>query len=114
MAEVYSEVWVTVNCRGNPQSASSEIDEAWNKILNKYSEYGIDNDTGSIAGVGDVDLPPQYDGDSVTFGLGAKADRGAPNYEKQYQAMGEMVYAIQETMTDWEVDIEIQKTGASG
>lgn len=114
MGEVYSEVWVTVRCRKDPRQVQEEINDAWRKILDKYEEQGVVNDTGSMVGIGNQDLDPQLDDDMVKFGLGSHERDGGPNYEEQYQAMGEMVWRVQEALNEWDVEIEVQKTGASG
>lgn len=114
MAEEYSEIWLTVHCSSDPRSFQDAINDAWNEILEKYEDQGVVNDTGSMVGVGDVDLNPQIEDSTVSFGLGSHASDGEPHYEEQYQAMGEMIWRMQEAMKDWNMRIEIEKTGASG
>ena len=114
MAETYSQVWVTIHCNKNPQEYKDAINVAWREVLGKYEDQGVVNDTGSIVGVGNEDLNPQLDGNKIEFGLGSYARNGGPDYEEQYQAMGEMVWRVQEEMVDWNVEVDIQKTGASG
>lgn len=114
MAEEYSEVWVTIRCSKDPQPFQDDINTAWREILDKYENQGVVNDTGSIVGVGAEDLDPQIEDNTIVFGLGSHARNGGPHYDEQYQAMGEMIWRVQEAMIDWNVEIEIQKTGASG
>lgn len=114
MAEEYSEVWITVKSGVDPRAVENELNAEWRELLDKYEEYDIVNDTGSIRGVGDEDLDLQIDGDSIVFGLGAHRKNGNPNYMKQYQAVGEMIWRIQRIMEYPPLNVEVQKTGASG
>ena len=114
MAEEYSEVWVTIHCSKDPQMYQEAINDGWEEILKKYREQGVVNDTGSMVGVGDKGLNPQIENDTVRFGLGSHARDGGPHYREQYQAMGEMIWCVQKETSDWDTEIEVKKTGASG
>ncbi len=103
MVEEYSELLVKFNCDYNKEQ-ETKIREAWQSLLEKYEKCGIRDD----------EIKEMLKEDGIHFGIGAK-DRKSdePVYEARYQMFGEFVRAIQEILADWELDIHIQKTGAS-
>lgn len=104
MSEEYSELWVYIKCSHNTKE-ETEIQEAWESLLEKYKKYRIQDDTQG----------EMFQEDGIYFGIGAKDSKtDEPDYEAQYQMFGEFVLAIQEILIDWELDMHIQKTGASG
>lgn len=104
MSEEYSELWVKINCHYNKEQAN-EIRNVWQSLLAKYEKCGIQDDK-----IGEM-----FHKDVVSFGIGAKSSEyNEPYYEAQYQMFGEFVWEIQKILVEWELDIHIQKTGASG
>jgi hypothetical protein len=104
MVEMYSELWVNINCHYNSEQ-KTEIREAWQSLLAKYAEYGIMDDKHD----------EMFQRDVIHFGIAADDSVSKrPNYKEQYRMFGEFVRAIQEILKDWELDIHIQKTGMGG
>jgi hypothetical protein len=103
MVEGYSELLVKFNCEYDKEQ-ETEIRNAWQSLLEKYKKCGIQDD----------EIGEMFQEDGIHFGIGAKGSKSdEPEYEARYQMFGEFVRAIQEILADWELDIHIQKTGAS-
>ncbi len=104
MSEEYSELWVTIKCSYNKEQ-KTKISTAWESLLEKYEKYRIQDD----------EIGEMFQKDGIYFGIGAKDSKtDEPDYEAQYQMFGEFVWEIQDILMEWELDIHIQKTGASG
>ena len=104
MGEVYSELWVKVKCNYTSEQKEA-ITRAWSSLLSKYKQYGIVDDTQG----------EMFEDDGINFGIGANDHNSIkPNYEMQYCVFGEFIWYIQEILVNWDLDLHIQKTGASG
>ncbi len=104
MSEVYSELWVKINCQYDAEQ-ETKIRRAWQCLLAEYKKYRIRDDT-----QGEMFLE-----DGINFGIGAEDSKtDEPDYESQYEMFGKFVWAIQEILVEWVLDMHIQKTGASG
>ncbi len=102
MVEGYSELLVKFNCEYDKEQ-ETEIRNAWQSLLEKYKKCSIQDD----------EIAEMLQEDGIHFGIGAKDSKSdEPEYEARYQMFGEFVRAIQEILSDWELDIRIQKTGA--
>jgi hypothetical protein len=103
MVEEYSELLVKFICNYNKEQ-ETEIRNAWQSLLEKYKKCGIQDD----------EIGEMFQEDGIHFGIGAKDSKSdEPEYEARYQMFGEFVRAIQEILADWELNIQIQNTGAS-
>ena len=103
MSEEYSELWVTVKCRYTDEE-KIKISSAWESLLSKYEVYDIcDDENGEM-----------FQADGIHFSIGAESSPSEkPNYKEQYKMFGEFLLAIQMTLAEWNLDIHIEKTGAS-
>ncbi len=104
MVEGYSDLLVKFNCNYSKEQ-ETEIRKAWQSLLEKYKKCGIQDD----------EIGEMLQEDGIHFGIGANNSRSdEPEHEARYQMFGEFVSAIQEILADWELDIHVKKTGASG
>jgi hypothetical protein len=111
MGEVYAELWIKIRSLfGMNEKKRERALNEWQQLIKSFQDQGIDvnDDTSSFASPEEV--PPN----EIWVGLGSGAKTEEPNYDAMYQLLGKFVQFLYEEALYRDLNIKLERTGASG